>query len=448
MNDQPATNGLSERELEVLHLVATGASNKEIARVLSISQNTVKVHVRNIFSKTGATSRTEAAMYAVRLGLVSTPSPVEVSPGLETGASSTAGQDDSTAPADTRSPSVLRSPWLRVSLFLLVLLLVVWGGNEILNNPAPVTAIPSPAPLTSQSRWESEAALPAGRSGLALAVYENQIYAIGGQMAEGVVGTLTRYRPGDAAWETLEEKPTPVMDVGAAVVGGRLFVPGGRKNDQMVTDILEIFEPREGTWLEGAAMPVALSAYSIVAFEGRVYLFGGWDGERYSDYVYIYDPTRDAWEEGAPMPTARGFSGAAVNGGRIYVIGGRDETGPLNVNEEYAPDLDGSGELAWRTVAAMPDRRFGIGVAGLAGVVHVFGGEGDTGGQAPWKYFPASDTWQPFEKLDDTPWAFMGMVAAETDIHVIGGLKGDSPSADHQAYQAVFTIAIPVIPQP
>ncbi len=70
-------NGLSDRELEVLHLVATGASNKEIALALSISQNTVKVHLRNIFSKTGATSRTEAAMYAVRLGLVKTPAAEE-----------------------------------------------------------------------------------------------------------------------------------------------------------------------------------------------------------------------------------------------------------------------------------------------------------------------------------------------------------------------------------
>ncbi|HIQ01225.1 MAG TPA: response regulator transcription factor, partial [Anaerolineales bacterium] len=64
---------LSERELEVLNLVATGASNKEVAHRLHISVNTVKVHLRNIFTKLGAESRTEATMIAVREGWVVVP---------------------------------------------------------------------------------------------------------------------------------------------------------------------------------------------------------------------------------------------------------------------------------------------------------------------------------------------------------------------------------------
>ena len=61
---------LSEREREILVLVAGGASNKEVALKLIISPNTVKVHLRNIFGKIGVSSRTEAALYAVRAGLV------------------------------------------------------------------------------------------------------------------------------------------------------------------------------------------------------------------------------------------------------------------------------------------------------------------------------------------------------------------------------------------
>ncbi|MBC6936990.1 MAG: DNA-binding response regulator [Chloroflexi bacterium] len=61
---------LTERETEVLRLLATGFSNKEIALKLTIGEKTVKTHVSNILSKLGVVSRTQAALHAVRIGLV------------------------------------------------------------------------------------------------------------------------------------------------------------------------------------------------------------------------------------------------------------------------------------------------------------------------------------------------------------------------------------------
>lgn len=63
-------DALSERESEVLRLVAQGMANKQIARQLGIAQSTVKSHVGSIFGKLGLLSRTQVALYAARTGMV------------------------------------------------------------------------------------------------------------------------------------------------------------------------------------------------------------------------------------------------------------------------------------------------------------------------------------------------------------------------------------------
>ena len=68
-NQWASPDGLSQREVEVLRLVAAGKSNREIADALCISLNTVATHVRNILTKTGTANRTEAAAYILRQGL-------------------------------------------------------------------------------------------------------------------------------------------------------------------------------------------------------------------------------------------------------------------------------------------------------------------------------------------------------------------------------------------
>jgi len=68
---------LSERETDVLRLLAQGNSNKEIAQTLKLSEKTVKTHVSNILNKLGVPSRTQAALYAVRVGLA----PLKTTPG-------------------------------------------------------------------------------------------------------------------------------------------------------------------------------------------------------------------------------------------------------------------------------------------------------------------------------------------------------------------------------
>ena len=63
----------TEREIEILVLMASGTSNKGIARELSLSVRTVEAHVHKIFQKFGVSSRTEAVMAAIRAGIITAP---------------------------------------------------------------------------------------------------------------------------------------------------------------------------------------------------------------------------------------------------------------------------------------------------------------------------------------------------------------------------------------
>ena len=61
--------GLTQREVEVLKLVATGKTDREVAGELTISVGTVNTHVKNILNKTGSANRTEATAFAIQRGL-------------------------------------------------------------------------------------------------------------------------------------------------------------------------------------------------------------------------------------------------------------------------------------------------------------------------------------------------------------------------------------------
>jgi DNA-binding NarL/FixJ family response regulator len=69
---KPRPDGLTAREVEVLRLVAQGASNKEIAAKLVISEKTARNHVERTYAKIGVSNRVAASMYALERGLLGT----------------------------------------------------------------------------------------------------------------------------------------------------------------------------------------------------------------------------------------------------------------------------------------------------------------------------------------------------------------------------------------
>lgn len=442
---------LSEREREILRLVATGASNKEIAAKLFISTNTVKVHLRNIFSKIGVASRTEATLYAIREKIVDVPG---FAP--ETLPEKRADDANAVNPLAAATPistpiSIPHTPPSYVSIIAIAILVLLGAGIGIFlvatqTQPPPVSASPIARP--NPSRWQERAPMLTARDGLAAAVFEDQIYAIGGETTDGITTTVERYTPASNTWAALAPIPTTVTDISAVVVGGKIYVPGGRMDAdyKQVSNSLQVYDPRRNRWEERAKLPTPVSAYALATFEGKIYLFGGWDGHRYLDSVYKYDPSEDQWSVLTPMPTARGFASAAVIGSRIFVIGGFDGQQAVTTNEEYLPEHDNAQENPWSERAPLPVGRYAMGVSSVSSAIYVIGGENESNTLLPpLEYSQEQDRWLSFQAPFTNAWSSLATVPFGTQLYAFGGKMGKVPTNQTMAYQAIYTIIIPII---
>lgn len=430
---------ISERELEIVRLVATGATNQQIARELMISVNTVKVHLKNIFAKLGIQSRTEVALYAVREGWVDLGTPAE---------------------AERKLAEVKPPPEEHISLGKRVFFVIAAAAVALLvffpqvrSEPAPLISsefVDSGASTNAVDtalelhRWSAVAPLSAARSRLAVTYYDGRVYAIGGDTSDGVTGTVEEFDPSANSWRVRSPKPIPVHNVGAAVLGDVVYVPGGFTDVGEVIADVEIYDADQDSWGRGTSLPVPLCAYALAVVDEKMYLFGGWDGSTYVNSTYEYDPRTGAWSERTPMPTARGFAAAAAIEGKIYVVGGYDGGVEFATVEVYDPSLEGKAD-PWVVKSPMMARRGGLGVAAIAGTLYAIGGGWNGYLAYNEKYDPIADEWSSFETPVFGQWRNLGVVASNTKIYALGGWSGDYLNLN-QEYQALFTHYLPDLP--
>ncbi|MGQ9585654.1 MAG: Kelch repeat-containing protein [Anaerolineae bacterium] len=434
---EPDITEISEREKEILALVATGATNQQIARALHISPNTVKVHLRNIFGKLGVESRTEAAFYAVQQGWVRLPGAEAVVP------------EGIAGPAMAPPPRIgpLRRAFFILSLVIVILAL--WlpypGTGQDQSRHKDFTEAPAiPATtgpyLPRASRWRSLAQMPTPRGRLAVVALEQRIYAIGGASEQGITGRVEVYDVPTDSWSNASPLPTPAANIQAAALERKIYIPGGYAADGTFLDALQVYHPDAGVWTTAQRLPSPLAGYALAVHEGRLYLFGGSDGQGYRNDAFRYDPGTDQWEALPPMPTRRGFAGAGVVEDQIYVVGGYDGAHELSICERFDPAGEG-----WLPCAPLTTPRGGLALATFGETLYAIGGGWEHYLAFNEKYSRATDSWTTFETPILSEWRLLGTATLGPYIYALGGVSGRYLSAN-QAYQAQFRIILPVGP--
>ncbi len=487
----PAEYGtaLSEREREIVELVAEGLANKEIGARLHLSPNTIKVHLRNIFAKTGANSRTELTMTAIREGWVT----VTTLDGNKIGEELAEGADWEPAAGETLAeeiaipvaeavmeridsaggveaaifesvavesgsvpvvvPLVPESAWPNrrwMALLLggvLALIVMVFpggiagaggsGGSNALVDSPDGRAVSSVG--DAREDWSELAALPIRRGRLGTAYLNKRVYAVGGVTADGLTGRLDIYDTETNRWSEGAPRPVALGNVGAVVVDDQILVPGGCDLYGIPSTAVHLYDPESDQWKSVASLPQPLCGYALAVHDDQVYLFGGWDGDRNQATAYRYDFATDRWSELSPSQEARQLGAAAALGKKIYYVGGSDARGERDSCEVYTPDTD-----QWGSCPGLLQARAGLGLVAVGGRIYAVGGGWTNYLGFSEQFDPVYQSWTPLESPLVGEWRNLGLTASETSIYAVGGWNGDYLNRTYRLDLLPFRIFISV----
>lgn len=449
MPDNETNVQLSERELEILKMVATGASNQQIAHQLVISVNTVKVHLRNVFEKLGVQSRTEATTLAIQKGWVivagngaEAPSEAPLPP-----------RKTFLLPANSLPPLKRWQGFYLVGATLLalaVLVIPLLPKRIILEKPnlpviyaQPPTPIPPTPANPDYRRWATQASMPTKRAGLGLVAFDGHLYAIGGVKDNNeATRSVDVYDPATNKWTEGTNKPTATANIAGVVADGKIYVPGGCTNQGEAVKTLEIYDPREDSWHKGQALPQGRCGYGLATVKDKLYLLGGWDGQAFVDTMLVYSLKADRWESSKfKLPRAMGYMGAATLNDTIYMVGGYDGESEFNQTYTFTPDTG-----KWQPKASMQTKRGGLGLVGAANSLYAVGGGWNEPLSTSEKYDPSSDSWTTFETPFNAQWRNLGLTVIDTKIYAAGGWNGDEQKYMDSvvSYQFLFQLFLPI----
>jgi N-acetylneuraminic acid mutarotase len=307
--------------------------------------------------------------------------------------------------------------------------LQLWNQSQTAATPEPFVESP-----LGDSRWLASRPMPEGRADMAVAAVGLDIYQIGGETTAGVDGKVRVFDSRERVWSEAADKPTAVTGSSAVELYGEIYVPGGLLTDGRPTDVVEAYSPSQNAWRPIAALPQPIADGLALSDGAFLYLFGGWDGDKYLDTAYVYDPSANSWRPLSPMPEAAAHTAGGALTGELIVAGGTNGQTELSTCYAFEP-----GTEKWSTCPDMLLPRAGAGSAVILNKLYVIGGGLDSESEISFSevYDPSNETWQvvntPILK-ENLSWPGAGVGQVETHIYALGGRRADGYMDDTLVY--------------
>jgi N-acetylneuraminic acid mutarotase len=191
-------------------------------------------------------------------------------------------------------------------------------------------------------KWSQGPEIPAGRrrGAAGVAVHAGKIYMAAGIQDghwDGHVAWLDAYDPKTGAWTQLADAPRARDHFQAAVVGGKMYVAGGRRSSAKTKETftltvgeVDIYDFASGKWSTASArIPTERAGSYSIAWKGRVLVMGGESGAQEAAHAEVeaFDPKTGRWESLPKMIQGRHGTGVAEAKGKLWVAAGSANRG-------------------------------------------------------------------------------------------------------------------------
>ncbi|WDS62040.1 galactose oxidase [Pseudomonas phage D6] len=288
-------------------------------------------------------------------------------------------------------------------------------------------------PLTKLVRLWGNVAQLSGNIGTSVGssdatVYGDNLYYAGGRTGAGVAqNTFRRFDLISRQWFTLANLPVATAGMRILAWDNKVYMFGGTTTSSTTyTDMLYVYDIATDTWSSLGSAPGGARVYHTGdVVDGKLYFFGGWRGAQLAT-AEVYDIATNTWSYLTSLPGIRhGLMCTAMNG-RVYIFGGLSNGGSTTNQDIFYYSIADNNYVTLSPGTKPPVRAYSA-MVNIYNRIYVYGGYVDGNGTASrndlWEYNPSSNVWVqiPLTGFAIAARGAFGYAVWEGELHILSG---------------------------